>query len=287
MTGCLSCCHSAINVSDNLSFDFAVRAFKTANPSPRKALRVPPRSSWGVGRFTVTVQSSAFNLSRYHHRNSCGHVACRSPMQQPSLDKASPNAVRYQRIRPVPGRRPGDSVRRGECGSRGSRLVTLALGRLGQDTPGRHHDRTAGAISLDWDSKARVTDGGSAPAVARAGPACPSPENSWRLRARRVRVRRSRGGCGPGVSEPGEVVAAAGPACPSPEKSWRLRARRVRVQRSRGGCGPGVSASRESWRLRASLVHVHVAGIPPRAAGTRFRLLTRAVRSRSRSRPPP
>ena len=36
-------------------------------------------------------------------------------------------------------------------------LVTSALGRLGQDTPGRHHDRTAGAISLDWDGKARVT----------------------------------------------------------------------------------------------------------------------------------
>jgi hypothetical protein len=33
----------------------------------------------------------------------------------------------------------------------------LALGRFGQDTPGRHHDRSAGAISLDWDSKARVT----------------------------------------------------------------------------------------------------------------------------------
>ncbi len=32
----------------------------------------------------------------------------------------------------------------------------MALGRLGQDTPGRHHDRTAGAISLGWDSKARV-----------------------------------------------------------------------------------------------------------------------------------
>ena len=47
-------------------------------------------------------------------------------------------------------------VWRGECGSRGSRLVTSALGRLGQDTPGRHHDRTAGAISLDWDFEARV-----------------------------------------------------------------------------------------------------------------------------------
>jgi hypothetical protein len=65
------------------------------------------------------------------------------------------------------GRRPGDSVRRGECGSRGRRLVTGALGRLGQDTPGRHHDRTAGAISLDWDSKARVTPASDAwkPAV--------------------------------------------------------------------------------------------------------------------------
>jgi hypothetical protein len=40
----------------------------------------------------------------------------------------------------------------------------LALGRLGQDTPGRHHDRSAGAISLDWDSKARVT-----PAVTLVG----------------------------------------------------------------------------------------------------------------------
>ena len=57
----------------------------------------------------------------------------------------------------VPGRRPGDSGWRGECGSRGSRLVTSAPGRLGQDTPGRHHDRTAGAISLDWDFEARVT----------------------------------------------------------------------------------------------------------------------------------
>ncbi len=56
----------------------------------------------------------------------------------------------------VPGRRPGDSVRRGECGSRGSRLVTSALGRLGQDTADRHHDRSAGAISLDWDFEARV-----------------------------------------------------------------------------------------------------------------------------------
>ena len=70
-------------------------------------------------------------------------------------------------LAPVPGRRPGDSVRRGECGSRGSRLVTSAPGRLGQDTPGRHHDRTAGAISLDWDSKARVTPASDAwgPAV--------------------------------------------------------------------------------------------------------------------------
>ncbi len=74
------------------------------------------------------------------------------------LDKLSHNGVQVQtNLAHVPGRRPGDSVRRGECGSRGSRLVTLALGRLGQDTPGRHHDRTAGAISLDWDSKARVT----------------------------------------------------------------------------------------------------------------------------------
>ena len=67
----------------------------------------------------------------------------------------------------VQGRRPGDSGRLGECGSRGSRLVTSALGRFGQDTPGRHHDRSAGAISLDWDSKARVTPASDAwkPAV--------------------------------------------------------------------------------------------------------------------------
>ena len=78
-------------------------------------------------------------------------------------------AMRYKitNLAHVPGRRPGDSVRRGECGSRGSRLVTLALGRFGQDTPGRHHDRSAGAISLDWDSKARVTPASDAwrPAV--------------------------------------------------------------------------------------------------------------------------
>ncbi len=64
--------------------------------------------------------------------------------------------TKRQNLAHVPGRRPGDSVRRGECGSRGQRLVTSALGRLGQDTPDRHHDRYAGAISLGWDSKARV-----------------------------------------------------------------------------------------------------------------------------------
>ena len=72
------------------------------------------------------------------------------------LDKSSHDEVQTANLAPVPGRRPGDSVRRGECGSRGSRLVTLAPGRLGQDTPVRHHDRAAGAISLGWDIEARV-----------------------------------------------------------------------------------------------------------------------------------
>ena len=80
-----------------------------------------------------------------------------SPVEGRCLDKWSPHGLQYTNLAPLQGRRPGDSVRRGECGSRGRRLVTVALGRLGQDTPGRHHDRTAGAISLDWDSKARVT----------------------------------------------------------------------------------------------------------------------------------
>ncbi len=72
------------------------------------------------------------------------------------LDILSLNGVQRTNLAPLPGRWPGDSVRRGECGSRGLRLVTSALGRLGQDTPDRHHDRSAGAISLGWDFEARV-----------------------------------------------------------------------------------------------------------------------------------
>ena len=74
---------------------------------------------------------------------------------------------RLPNLAPVQGRRPGDSGWRGECGSRGSGLVTSALGRLGQDTPGRHHDRAAGAISLDWDRKARVMPASDAGKPAR------------------------------------------------------------------------------------------------------------------------
>ena len=38
----------------------------------------------------------------------------------------------------------GDTGCRGECGSRGRRLVTAAPGRLREITPGRHDDRSAG-----------------------------------------------------------------------------------------------------------------------------------------------
>jgi hypothetical protein len=89
-------------------------------------------------------------------RGSGEVAAAPSPMTRRHLDKSSHDEVQTANLAPVPGRRPGDSVRRGECGSRGSRLVTLALGRLGQDTPVRHHDRAAGAISLGWDFEARV-----------------------------------------------------------------------------------------------------------------------------------
>jgi len=50
----------------------------------------------------------------------------------------------------------GDPGWRSECGSRGRRLVTAVLGRLRQDTPGRHDDRSASASSLDGGDKARV-----------------------------------------------------------------------------------------------------------------------------------
>jgi hypothetical protein len=97
--------------------------------------------------------------SKHAWRWRCGCVlrGALSPIKGPLLDKSSRNGVQTANLAPVPGRWPGDSGWRGECGSRELRLVTLALGRLGQDTPGRHHDRTAGAISLGWDSKARVT----------------------------------------------------------------------------------------------------------------------------------
>ncbi len=65
------------------------------------------------------------------------------------------------------GRQPGDTGWRSGNGSRGRGLVTSVPGRFGQDTPGRHHDRSAGAISLGWDRKARVTPASDAwrPAV--------------------------------------------------------------------------------------------------------------------------
>ena len=43
----------------------------------------------------------------------------------------------------VTGRSPGDTGRRGECGSCGRRLVSAAPGRLRARTPGRHYDRPA------------------------------------------------------------------------------------------------------------------------------------------------
>jgi hypothetical protein len=89
------------------------------------------------------------------------------------------NRVQTANLAPVPGRRPGDSGWRGECGSRGSRLVTSALGRLGQDTPVRHHDRSAGAISLDWDFEARVMPASGA---WKAG----SPASRWCVAMRSV-----------------------------------------------------------------------------------------------------
>ena len=64
----------------------------------------------------------------------------------------------------VPGRRSGDTGRRSGSGSRGQGLVTFAPGRLRQDTPGRHDDRSASACSWTRTAKARVI-----PAV-RRGP---------------------------------------------------------------------------------------------------------------------
>ncbi len=76
--------------------------------------------------------------------------------KRPLFSYITPTPLTYQdAIRRTTGWRSG-------CGSRGHGLVTCAPGRLRQDTPGRHHDRTAGAISLDGDRKARVT-----PAVTR------------------------------------------------------------------------------------------------------------------------
>ena len=113
--------------------------------------------------------------SSYHQAVGCGKVKELRPTSRRRycdvmIDRRCDFSYMSPNLAHVPGRRPGDSVRRGECGSRGSRLVTLALGRLGQDTPGRHHDRTAGAISLDWDSKARVTPASDA---WEAGPPAP------------------------------------------------------------------------------------------------------------------
>jgi hypothetical protein len=154
----------------------------------------------------------------------------------------TPNLAALQR------RQSGDSGWRGECGSRGRRLVTGALGRFGQDTPGRHHDRSAGAISLDWDSKARVT-----PAVTLVG------DRSWvslgflRQALRRARLSNHRGAraehvAGSRVAQAERWVATASavverreasvpPPYPPPQAGEEVRKGRALCPRGHGGYG--------------------------------------------------
>ena len=93
-------------------------------------------------------------LSRAPQDDEAGNRA--SPIKGQRLDKRLQMSYN-PRISPLTRTPAGDTGRRSGSGSRGRRLVTVAPGRLRQDTPGRHDDRSAGAISLGWDSKARVT----------------------------------------------------------------------------------------------------------------------------------
>ena len=167
-------------------------------------------------------------------RDKPGHDGYESPMSRHALDKTSRIEVQRSNLARLPGRRLGDSIRRGECGSRGSRLVTSALGRLGQDTPGRHHDRTAGAISLDWDSKARVTPASDAwrPAVGFAS--CVAMRSVFRTI-----------GAGAPNEYPGSRVARA--------ERWRsVAAVSAVVERREASASYGGAPCREARRLRNS-----------------------------------
>ena len=188
--------------------------------------RLCPIASW-MRRTSTEASRPAYRVSTSLGRARKTWMAGTSPAMTAGvlsqfmgrgLDKR--HVMRYkQRIAHVPGRRPGDSVRRGQCGSRGSRLVTLALGRLGQDTPGRHHDRTAGAISLDWDSKARVT------------PASDAIEAGFRLRVNMrcdARVFRTIGARVPNKSQEVAWLELSGGVRSLPQVPWWNAERRAR-----------------------------------------------------------
>ena len=129
------------------------------------------------------------------------------------------HAMRYKgpNLAHVQGRQPATPVWRGECGSRGLRLVTFAPGRLGQDTPVRHHDRAAGAISLGWDSKARVMPASAVRSRRISGRRCDA-----------LRLSNHRGGRAEQV--PGSRVAHA--------ERWRSVATASAVVERRGASAP-------------------------------------------------
>jgi hypothetical protein len=153
--------------------------------------RLIPRAAASGGDFHLVGEQRSYSSHRRRWRPRWG--AGRRRNSDLNIDKrpqsgyitATPLTCQ-DAIRPTTGWRSG-------CGSRGHGLVTCAPGRLRQDTPGRHHDRSAGAISLDGDRKARVT-----PAVAR-WPGVVRPRVAKRAsfepsgRARRPSPRKSRG----------------------------------------------------------------------------------------------
>jgi hypothetical protein len=117
--------------------------------------RLIPRAAASGGDFHLVGEQRSYSSHRRRWRPRWG--AGRRRNSDLNIDKrpqsgyitATPLTCQ-DAIRPTTGWRSG-------CGSRGHGLVTCAPGRLRQDTPGRHHDRSAGAISLDGDRKARVT----------------------------------------------------------------------------------------------------------------------------------
>ena len=156
----------------------------------------------------------------------------RSPIKRPSLDKLSRNEIQEYEFAHVPGRQPGDTGWWSGSGSRGWGLVTSAPGRLGQDTPVRHHDRSAGAISLDWDSKARVT------------PASDAGEAGCRLRVKMrcdaLRLSNHRGGAP--NEYPGSRVAHA--------ERWRsVAAASAVVERREASAPRGVRCASEGMAV--------------------------------------